>query len=126
MLKQQKLTAVTVGDLVQLNSGGPHLTVGAVNDSVVTVYWIVDGESARYGKAEFPHVCLHKVARPETDDPVVEKWSQLLRSTAKGIESVGIAPSTNIGAAADGDPAADDSTGAVSSSRSFRRRGIHL
>lgn len=50
-----------VGELVQLNSGGPQLTVYAVDKDKITVVWIGDkGESGRYGKAEFPPECLHK------------------------------------------------------------------
>ncbi len=61
MLKQD-LQKLCVGDLVQLNSGGPSLTVSAVKEEYVTVVWIGDlGESGRYGKAEFPPECLHKI-----------------------------------------------------------------
>jgi len=59
-----------VGERVQLNSGGPTLTVQEVRidrtaggGSVVTVTWIGgDGDSGRYGKAEFPVACLRKKA----------------------------------------------------------------
>ena len=51
-----------VGELVQLNSGGPQLTVSAVREDFVTVVWIGDlGASGRYGKAEFRRECLHRV-----------------------------------------------------------------
>ncbi len=59
-MSEQKLC---VGELVQLNSGGPSLTVSAVNPDFVTVVWIGDlGESGRYGKAEFPRACVHKIS----------------------------------------------------------------
>jgi uncharacterized protein YodC (DUF2158 family) len=61
-MTKQNLCDVVVGDLVQLNSGGPQLTVSAINGDWITVVWIGDlGESGRYGKAEFPRECLHKV-----------------------------------------------------------------
>jgi uncharacterized protein YodC (DUF2158 family) len=62
MSKQNPKLSVSVGDLVQLNSGGPQLTVSAVEDNLVTVGWIGEqGSHGRYGKAEFPHECLRKV-----------------------------------------------------------------
>lgn len=59
MPKQDPKLSVGVGDVVQLNSGGPHLTVAAVNRHFVTVVWVGD-QADRYGKAEFPHECLHE------------------------------------------------------------------
>jgi hypothetical protein len=47
-------------DVVRLNSGGPQLTVVAVDGDLITVVWIGD-ETDRDGKCEFPRACLQKI-----------------------------------------------------------------
>lgn len=38
------MTSFKVGDVVQLNSGGPHMTVAAVVGDQVTTMWFEKGE----------------------------------------------------------------------------------
>jgi uncharacterized protein YodC (DUF2158 family) len=55
-------TSVAPGDVVQLKSGGTHMTVGDVSQQgEVTTYWQTNTDEGRMGK--YPAVVLKKLSR---------------------------------------------------------------
>lgn len=74
-----------IGDVVMLNSGGPHMTVNAIDlegKNVVRCMWFVDPGEPRYGTFPNESVILCKILNPESGDRItLLKGSSFLAQT---------------------------------------------